>query len=477
MKKIFLLLILFASLVISGCYNDLPNPVNKNNQTNAAVTADNKTAQEEPDKEQKIEDIEKNGVEKDTKSTEDDNNTSKNEQDKNKNSDTGNAKDKVEGKDPAQENISNVGTVSAGSETQDKTKDSETEKANDESFFGNFDLMTGIIVALIVLTIVLIWLIYNFRKMKIKLNNMNNSSKEPDIPNNSQSTIKNSTPNLNKPTPNINKTPKNNGAQDTIVVTADTPTVEKNFSFRVGNLQHIGSRKEQQDSFCISNIDNQNIIARKGLMAVVADGMGGLEAGANISRLVTDTFLNHYNNQFTFEPVDFLYNAARAAEFNAEDFQKNNGVNGGSTLIAVLMKDFQLHYISVGDSHLYLLRNNVLTLKNKEHNFAALLKEQAERGEVDANEPYVNPKRDALTAYIGMGSFNTFDQNSIPLQAGDKILICSDGVYNALENEEIISALSSDALNAAQQIQQKILSLEIPSQDNFTAIIIECLKN
>lgn len=142
-----------------------------------------------------------------------------------------------------------------------------------------------------------------------------------------------------------------------------------------------------------------------------------------------------------------------------------------------IIKESQLHYISVGDSHLYLLRNNALILQNKEHNFGALLKEQAARGEVAPNEPYVNPKRDALTAYIGVGNFNTFDHNSIPLQVGDKIMLCSDGVFNALENDEIISALSSDAVNSAKQIQQKILSLEIPSQDNFTAIIIECLKN
>ena len=83
---------------------------------------------------------------------------------------------------------------------------------------------------------------------------------------------------------------------------------------------------------------------------------------------------------------------------------KRTGVKGGSTLVAVMIKDSRMDYISVGDSHIYLLRGNDLTLINQEHNFGALLMEKAARGEVDPNEPYVNPKRNALTAYIGVGN-------------------------------------------------------------------------
>lgn len=138
-----------------------------------------------------------------------------------------------------------------------------------------------------------------------------------------------------------------------------------------------------------------------------------------------------------------------------------------------------MNYISVGDSHIYLLRNNNLKLVNREHNLGALLKEQAARGEVDPNEPYVNPKRNALTAYIGMGSFRTVDRNEQPifLQQGDKILLCSDGVYNALGDDALISLLSSDAVTSAERIRQAVISQEIPSQDNFTAIILECVNS
>ena len=137
-----------------------------------------------------------------------------------------------------------------------------------------------------------------------------------------------------------------------------------------------------------------------------------------------------------------------------------------------------MDYISVGDSHIYLLRGTDLTLINREHSFGALLMEKAARGEVDPNEPYVNPKRNALTAYIGIGNFNTVDRNTQPilLKAGDKILLCSDGVYNALGDDALIEALKGDPINAAKRLEQTILDQAIPSQDNFTAIILECVK-
>lgn len=325
------------------------------------------------------------------------------------------------------------------------TADENQENAS--SFFGdNNFIVTGMLVALGVMALILVWLIFDRRKIKKALND------------------------LNKP------------ATNTIAEPNSSTFVEPTLSFaqltlRVGNLQHIGKRKEQQDSFCVSDISDKIAVKEKGVLAVVADGMGGLEGGANISNLVTETFLNGYNSQSGFEPTSFLYNTAESAERAVEQYMHRTGVNGGSTLVAVMVKDSQMNYISVGDSHIYLLRDNVLTLMNEEHNFAALLREKAKRGEVDENEPYVNPKRNALTAYIGIGNFDTVDRNARPefLKAGDKVLLCSDGVYNALGNDAIIAALSADAITAAKRLEHDILAQNIPEQDNFTAIILECM--
>ena len=65
----------------------------------------------------------------------------------------------------------------------------------------------------------------------------------------------------------------------------------------------------------------------------------------------------------------------------------------------------------------------------------------------------------------------------IPLKNGDKILLCSDGVYNALGDEALIQALEGTAIAAANKLENAILAQNIPMQDNFTAIILECIES
>ena len=74
-----------------------------------------------------------------------------------------------------------------------------------------------------------------------------------------------------------------------------------------------------------------------------------------------------------------------------------------------------------------------------------------------------------------MGTFDTVDMNERPveLQVGDKILLCSDGIYNTLDNATLIEALSDKAHIAALKMEKAILSKAEPKQDNFTGIILE----
>lgn len=247
--------------------------------------------------------------------------------------------------------------------------------------------------------------------------------------------------------------------------------------FNVGILHHIGQRDEQQDSFCLSDINNKNSIRDKGIMAVVADGMGGLEGGSIISQLVADTFNNRYKQTNNFEPENFLYETAQESENIVDDYKKRTGINGGSTLVAIIIKAGELHTLSVGDSRIYLLRQGKLKKINQEHTFGAYLKEKADRGEVNPEEPYINSKRDALTAFIGIGNFRkVYRGEPIPLFQGDKILLCSDGVFNALNDEAIIATLTGDAFVAAEKMEKAILAQYIPTQDNFTGIILEYVK-
>lgn len=471
MNKIFFAGLMSALVLVSGCYgeetptNQSNTPPVENSVQNGTENGQNKPADaDENNSPQKPETVSgDNEKVDDGKSTanppasnepHDEKSTDSPQNNRDPESHDTNEPSGQETVTPVSQNPKQSGEVSQPENPKPTPPTSADEnQGNDSSIFGDNNLvMTGILVALGVMALILVWLIFDRRKMKKTLDD------------------------LNKPATNTVDVPIqiNNEPQSTLVV--QTPSVAP-LTLRVGNLQNIGRRKEQQDSFCVSDITDKIAVKEKGVLAVVADGMGGLQGGANISNLVAETFLDSYKSQSNFEPTFFLYQTAEAAERAVEQYMQRTGVNGGSTLVAVMVKNSQLNYISVGDSHIYLLRDNVLTLMNQEHNFAAVLREKAKRGEVDENEQYVNPKRNALTAYIGIGNFDTVDRNSRPefLRAGDKILLCSDGVYNALGNDAIIAALSFDAITAAKRLEHDILAQNIPEQDNFTAIILECM--
>ena len=250
--------------------------------------------------------------------------------------------------------------------------------------------------------------------------------------------------------------------------------------FRVGNINNIGRRKEQQDAFCVSDIRDEKILQAKGALAVVADGMGGMDGGAAISRLVTNTFLKQYDAQNEIaNPTKFLHDTAQTAETEVEKYMNRRKIDGGSTVAAVLIKNGEMNFISVGDSIIYLLRGHELRQLNREHNFGAVLKEKARRGEVDPDEPFTNPRRNALTSYIGMGSLTLVDKSaqSIRLVADDKIILCSDGVVDALSDKELIELLDGEAAFVAGSLEKSILSKNLPQQDNFTCVILEYVNS
>lgn len=245
--------------------------------------------------------------------------------------------------------------------------------------------------------------------------------------------------------------------------------------YRVGNLHHIGQREEQQDSFCLSDIGDEVSTREKGLLAVVADGMGGLEGGAAISQRVTDTFLARYRQLAVPDADSFLYDSVMAAEKSVEELMETAGVNGGSTVVAVLLRGDVLHFVSVGDSRIYLLHDGRLRQLNREHTYGALLRERAALGEVDPEEPYINPRRDALTSYIGMGPLKRIDRSERPifLSPGDKVLLCSDGVFNALGEDALAVALAGEAAQAAVRLEEAVLAQGLSNQDNFTGVVLE----
>lgn len=248
-------------------------------------------------------------------------------------------------------------------------------------------------------------------------------------------------------------------------------------SIHIGNIQNIGKRESQQDSFGISDLSNKALCQEKGLLAIVADGMGGLSNGAEVSALVTRTMLSQFSTRpATKDPSQELLNMLSNTNREVNTFLKSCKDRSGSTLVAVMVKDMMLHWLSVGDSRIGLVRKGALIQINREHTYASELDEKAAKGEIGWDKAKGDPQRNALTSYIGMGDLEKIDRSLRPLQLvpGDRILLMSDGVFGTLSDEEILSTMRLLPHEAAAELESLILSKNRKGQDNFTAIIIEC---
>lgn len=251
---------------------------------------------------------------------------------------------------------------------------------------------------------------------------------------------------------------------------ADTnPAVPDRRGILIGNDQDPGSRKDQQDSFGISN---EEAIPRAGLLAVVADGMGGLSNGAVYSKVAVQAALQSFNT----EPPEKSDEATMLRILKrARDAVTDTGLtDGGTTFIAVLIRNQQLHFVSVGDSRICLMRNGGLIQLNREHVYGRELDDLALNGVLSEEEASQDRQRAAITSYLGKQDEVDVDRNinAIPLFSGDKVILMSDGVYNYLPEAELTELLMQNPSDAATAVKNATLAKKNPHQDNLTIIVL-----
>lgn len=244
---------------------------------------------------------------------------------------------------------------------------------------------------------------------------------------------------------------------------------------KVGKLHGQGARSYQQDSFGISD---PGLLAGSGLLAVVADGMGGLSDGDKISTAVVETALDGFTysqGQGTPEQVLLTLTQWSVREVNRQ-LGPDRYRASGSTMAMGLIRDGRFSWVSVGDSRICLYRSGQLIQLNREHDLKQKLALQAINGEIPLQEVYTNKQRDGLVSFMGMGALDQVDlpSNPLTLLPGDQLVLMSDGVYNALEQAEICAALDKGAEAAPAELEQMIQSKAYPDQDNYTAVILSC---
>ena len=254
-------------------------------------------------------------------------------------------------------------------------------------------------------------------------------------------------------------------------------TTNENCPYRVGSVHDIGRRNAQQDSFGVSDLEDEEALTKKGFLAVVADGMGGLSDGDRMSQIVVVNMLQGFDDASESDPSPSVLMGLldRATNEVNNDLGPDKLGKCGSTVVATIIKDNLLSYISVGDSHIYVWREGKLSKINRDHNYAAELDELVSRGEISVEEAMSDPQRAALTSFVGMGNLEMVDQNITPfeLHPRDRVLLMSDGVYGTLGDEKITELMNKPIRQSCILMDTEIRTINRKNQDNYTCVIIE----
>ncbi len=239
--------------------------------------------------------------------------------------------------------------------------------------------------------------------------------------------------------------------------------------YAIGQDQIQGGRKKQEDSYIAIKSDD-------GILGVLADGMGGLADGKLASSIAVDTFVNGFLKNYEMKAIqNFLRNTSYIANANileAAEYKKM-----GTTLVSVIIKNEKLYWVSIGDSYLYLYRNKEITRLNKVHTYENRLKAKYREGLISREELFKHPKKNQLTSYLGNENFYELDYNinAFALKPKDKLIVCSDGVYNTLSENELEDIIKDNIKSnqLTQIILEEVQSKNIKNQDNASLIIIE----
>ncbi|MBO5449990.1 MAG: serine/threonine-protein phosphatase [Lachnospiraceae bacterium] len=248
--------------------------------------------------------------------------------------------------------------------------------------------------------------------------------------------------------------------------------VPKRYGIQIGKLHGIGKRENQEDAFAISEIKDDDV-SQNDIFVVLADGMGGMQDGERASSAAVISCMQYYE-QGDFKP-DWMKDMVLNANDAAIEALGSSAGSGGSTLIAVQICEMKVKWVSVGDSHLYLYRDGELKQVNHDHNYGAVLDEQAKNGEISQEEALYHARRKALTSYIGLSDLEEIDGigETLDMKRGDYLLLLSDGVFGTLSDDEIIANLHDSIGKSALCIQAEIESKRKANQDNYTGILIK----
>lgn len=205
---------------------------------------------------------------------------------------------------------------------------------------------------------------------------------------------------------------------------------------------------------------------------LVADGMGGHKAGDYASRCAIETIVDYIGRTGDVEPVGILEAAvARANEMVRYKASSDEAYNGmGTTLVAATIEGNRMRVANVGDSRLYVVGSRKINQITRDHSY---VEEMVRMGEIRRDQARSHPDKNIITRAVGVEENIAVDFFDVTLQPGDIVLMCSDGLTNMIEDEEIRMILQGkrDLVEKAESLVNA--ANNNGGKDNIAVVLID----
>lgn len=228
-------------------------------------------------------------------------------------------------------------------------------------------------------------------------------------------------------------------------------------------------REQNQDAFMLEQLD------RNTLLCVICDGMGGAKSGNVASSLAVDVFTQEvkrsWNPDMNEERLDqMLSGAVKLANFTVYDqarqFEEFAGM--GTTLVAALIRGKQVTFVNVGDSRAYGVDKNGIRQITTDHSLVQMM---VARGELTPEQAKTYPGKNLITRAIGTEPVVECDIFHKKMDKGDCILLCTDGLSNLIDEQEILFEVAH-GLDKKQCCERLLdIAKKRGAPDNVTSVL------
>lgn len=195
----------------------------------------------------------------------------------------------------------------------------------------------------------------------------------------------------------------------------------------------IGSKRAMNQDYMYCS---KNSVGSFHNLFIVADGMGGHKAGDHASKLCVKRMVEAIENSEYKTPVSTFEEAVEAANTavytEAQEHVEYEGM--GTTLVACTVEEETLYVANIGDSRLYIIRDDDIKQITDDH---SLVEEMVKQGNITESEARVHPQKNIITRAVGIDASVQADFFEVDVQLNDIIMLCSDGLSNMIEDEDM----------------------------------------